>query len=171
MTAFRNDLSGSLDAAHEICGLLTDYDPTRKILKGLHRWQGEAFEAIQYEGGIERIEDQLNAIAEQDTDSKTAVGLLKAEVRETYSLLTEIVATWEKWKNNKEQRREIETNERNSRNNREQRNLSSVKNQSKYGLGTLKIVLTSLIAILAELFPGLKAILEAVKEGVEHFTT
>ncbi|QDI04247.1 hypothetical protein E4A48_11570 [Xanthomonas cerealis pv. cerealis] len=171
MSEFRNDLVGALDVAHVICGLLIEHDTARNGFEGLHSWQGEAFNAIKYEGRIERMEDHLNAIAERDLDSKTAIDLLKFEMRHVHNFLAGILASWRRWRNKKGQRQEIGSDEQNSRNNRDHRTISGLKGKSKRGLETLKILFTSLIAILAELFPGLKAIFEVAKEGIEHFTT
>lgn len=47
--------------------------------------------------------------------------------------------------------------------------LTVLRGQSRRGMAVLKTLLTSLADILAALVPGLKAVLDAVKEAIEHF--
>lgn len=158
MTAFSNDLRAALQAAHSICGYLLKDDPMRASFSQVHVWQDEAFQGLADHERIERLESALDTNAAKDSDWKTGVSLAKSETGVIRSLLEGLLGRWRPG------------NGGNSQADHLTRRARDLRRDSKRGLNLLKILLTSLIAIVGALIPGIASILEAVKEAVEHFT-
>ncbi|MBO9749750.1 hypothetical protein J7431_21635 [Xanthomonas phaseoli pv. dieffenbachiae] len=157
MAAFSEDFRGALNLAHRICAFSTEHDPGREGMQHLLAWQGYSFEAFFDSNGAERIEEQLDSLAEKNPDHQTAVTLLKAETTAVRSHLDWLTGRLSDWR-----RGAIWPGTR-------QPALTVLRGQSKRGMGLLATLLNSLSEILADLVPGLKAVLDAVKEAIEHF--
>ncbi|HHA2786201.1 TPA: hypothetical protein ACOEPM_001247 [Stenotrophomonas maltophilia] len=158
MTAFSDDLRAALKTAHSISEYLLKDDPMRAAFSQVHGWQGEAFQGLANHERIEQIEAALDMNAEKDSDWKTGVGLVKSETGVISRVLEEVLGRWRRGNGGNGQADHLT------------RRARDLRRDSKRGLNLLKILLTSLIAIVGALIPGIASILEAVKEAVEHFT-
>lgn len=157
MTDFTDDLERALTTAHAICQYSTEYVGRRWGMEPLLGWQRESIQALLELGGPERIEQALQSLSTQGRDFARAVGLL---ITETAAVRQHLDSLLDRWRTRRSLPRRLDRPDR----------TSAISIRSERSMGVLKTLLESFLDILGELIPGLKSVLQAVKEAIEHFS-
>lgn len=158
MSDLTGDLRSALHAAHEISDRLCRHDLASAELAPILAWQHATFDAFSSSGAIEDLEAAMSEIASRDPRSELAVEILRSEVSAVTQHLSGI---WDRWRH---------TDKSGVDKKEHQRTRTALKAPTRRAMRILKTLLQSLAEILGDLFPGLKALLEVVKEAADHFS-